>query len=233
MKHALVTGADTGLGYAMALELASSGHTVYAGTRKDLSMMPEQEHVIWISLDLTSDESIRRALARVREETATLDVLVNNAGINKDSATGGHKELVTTLSQLDRGALLHMFDVNAIAPLLLTKAALPLLEGHPSFVVNVSSCRASYHDTMEQSSANYGYTASKAALNMFVARSVWDLPPEVRTFAVHPGDMKTNMNPGGTQDPRTQAQAILAIMQNWRDDQNGNFLNYDGTVYPR
>lgn len=232
MKYALVTGADAGLGLAFVRELSSRGYVVFGGTRKDVSLLPEIEHVRWISLELTSDESIQTAFTQVRHTTPVLDVLINNAGINKDSGTNGHKELVTKLDQLDREALLHMYDVNAVAPLLMTKTFLPLLSSHPSFVVNISSCRASFHDSMEASSANYGYKASKAALNMFVACSVWDLPPSVRTFAVHPGDMKTTMNPDGTQDPREQARAILTLTEEWKENNNGAFLNYDGTRYP-
>lgn len=233
MKYAFVTGADTGLGNAFVFELVARGYVVFGGTRKDTETLPKIERVLWVPLELTSDESIASALATVRSVAPTLDLLINNAGVNKDSGTSGHKELVTKLDQLDRKALLYMFEVNAVAPMMLLKAFLPLLSAHPSCVINVSSCRASYHDTMATSSANYGYKASKAALNMLVACSVWDLPPSVRTFAVHPGDMKTSMNPDGAQDPREQACAILAITENWHEKNNGAFLNYDGTEYPR
>ena len=231
MKYALVTGADTGLGKEFAQELSSRGYRVFAGTRRSPETLPRMEHVTWMPLELTSDESIRQAVLCVQEETSSLDLLINNAGINKDSATDGHKEKATILEHLDRAILLHMYDVNAVAPMMMTKAFLPLLVGHSSFIINVSSCRASYHDRMPVSSANYGYKASKAALNMLVHCSVNDLPKEVRTFAVHPGDMKTGMNPDGEQDPRVQAIAILQITEHWKDSQNGAFLNFDGTIY--
>jgi NAD(P)-dependent dehydrogenase (short-subunit alcohol dehydrogenase family) len=125
-----------------------------------------------------------------------------------------------------------MLNTNAVSPLMITKAFLGMLTSDPSFVINVSSDRASYHDKLSNTHANYGYRASKAALNMYTFCSTWDLPNNVKTFAVHPGNMKTDMNPTGIDNPNDQTKSILQILDNWEDSLNGKFLNYDGNLYP-
>ena len=62
--------------------------------------------------------------------------------------------------------------------------------------------------------------------------SVMDLPDNVKTFSVHPGDVKTDMNEDGTDLPFDQAKKIIEITNNWKDEMNGRFLRYDGTYYP-
>lgn len=232
MKHALVTGASQGLGKAFAEYLSQNGYVVFAGMRDTNSFEYLNENVIPINLDITSDESIFQAYETVREKTRVIDLLINNAGINKDTATSGNKDMVCKLNSLDRSLLLKMFDTNAVSPLMVTKAFLPLLKANPSYVINISSDRASYHDEFSNSHANYGYRASKIALNMYTFCTTNDLPQNVKTFAVHPGDMKTNMNPDGVDTPIVQAEKIINITKNWNDDFHGKFLRYSGELYP-
>ena len=112
------------------------------------------------------------------------------------------------------------------------KHCLPLLNGKPSFVINISSGRASFKDEFENSTANYGYRGSKAALSMYTFCSTTDLPENVQTFSVHPGDVHTDMNPEGNQTPVEQAEKIIAITENWQEAYNGKFMRWDGTYYP-
>jgi len=232
MKSAFITGANQGLGFGFVEELLQQGWQVFAGTQELQSTLLKRNNLTWILLELTDDSSIQRAAGQVSEHTSTLDLLVNNAGINKDTATDHHKERVSHLGDLERVSLRKMFDVNTIAPLMVLQYFLPLLTPDPSFVINVSSCRASFHDELENPYANYGYRASKIALNMFTFCSIRDVPKTVKTFAVHPGNIKTGMNPRGTDDPRIQAGRILAIPEKWNEEWNGRFMRYDGTVYP-
>ncbi len=232
MMTAFVTGGGKGLGKGFVDYLLDRGYVVFSGERQPQNT-PQRENLHVIPLDLSSDTSIAQSFELVSVQTDHLDFLVNNAGVNKDSATNNHKEKVTLLQDLDRESLLNMISINTIAPLLMVKTYLPLLmKAEKSFVVNVSSCRASYHDEIPNTSANYGYRASKTALNMMTFCSLTDLPTNIKTYAVHPGSVKTDMNPVGTDMPYDQAQKILAIAQNWKDEFNGKFLRYDGTLYP-
>ncbi len=230
MKTALVTGANRGLGLGFTEVLASRGHTVYAGMRRTDGFRASSPNIKAIELDIQDDTSIQKAAETIRSEVGSLDLLVNSAGVNKDTATSNHKELVSKLDSLDREALLLMFNVNSVSPLLVTKYMVPIMTTQHCFIINVSSQRASFSD--ENESANYGYRATKVALNMFTAASLSDLPKNVQTFAVHPGSVKTDMNPWGEISPQESATSILAILDKWQPEKNGKFLNYDGTDYP-
>jgi len=235
METIFITGANRGLGKGFVEYSLKKGYKVFAGVRKPENFpkeLKENKNLKVVEIDVSNDESIRKAAQTVSEQTEHLDFLVNNAGVNKDSATNNHKEEVCNLKSLDRQSLQKMFDVNSISPLLITKYFLKLLNSNPGFIINISSCRASSHDEIPNSSANYGYRASKAALNMMVLSSILDLPKNVKTFTVHPGSVKTDMNPEGTDKPQDQAKAILKITENWNDDFNGKFLRYSGELYP-
>jgi NAD(P)-dependent dehydrogenase (short-subunit alcohol dehydrogenase family) len=235
MKTAFITGANRGLGKGFAEYLLSKEYKVLVGVRNPSlydSQLKTNHNLVIIPLDVTDDESINKAFQIAKEQTDHLDLLINNAGTNKDSATNNRKELVCKLSQLDRISLHKMFDVNSISPMMVLKQFLPLLNQSNCYVINLSSARSSYKDENENTSGNYGYRASKAALNLMTLGSLFDLPPNVKTFAVHPGSPKTDMNPIGTDLPVDQARRVIDITNNWKDEFNGKFLRYDGTLYP-
>lgn len=232
MKTAFITGGNQGLGSGFVDQLLENGWKVFASTRKKDVGLRVHENLEWLYLELEDDRSIDEVGEYVVRSTDTIDLLINNVGVNKDTATGNKKEKVCTLANLDRAMLLRMFNVNAVAPMLILKKLLPLLNGSPSFVINISSGRASYQDETPNEFGNYGYRGSKAALNMFTFCSLKDLPEHVKTFAVHPGSVKSQMNPSGESEPKDAARMILSIAENWNDEWNGKFMRYDGTLYP-
>mgnify|MGYP000022743749 CR=1 FL=1 len=233
MQTALVTGGEQGLGWGFVEYLLSKGWQVYATTRRMSEQLPQKPQLSWVPLELGSDASIRQVVERLSSEIGQLDLLVNNAGVNKDTATNGQKERAATLGHLDRDTLLMMYDINAVAPILLTQALVPLLTGSPSFVINISSCRASFADEFGNDFGNYGYRASKAALTMLTHCLTWDLPPHIQTYSVHPGSVRSTMNPTGTDEPVEAAKAIVAIRETWQPEHNGQFFRYSGELYPR
>lgn len=231
MKTALITGANRGLGKGFTEFLLSEGYIVFAGARDISTISSNNSNLIPIRLDVSDDNQIKSSFKEVNSQIDSLDFIINSAGLNKNSAVK-NKKLVCSLKDLDRDALLHMFNINAVSPMLLIKYFLPLLTSKPSFVINISSNRASFHDEMENYSANYGYRASKVALNMFTYASLLDLPETVKTFAVHPGSVKTDINPRGTISPLDAAMKIMSIPNNWTNALNGKYLNNDGTLHP-
>lgn len=232
MKTAFVTGSGQGLGKAFVKVLQEKGYFVFASVRTDAQKKRKTLSQEYIVCDVSEDNSIKSAVKYIASKTTSLDLIVNNAAVNKDSVTGNHKELVNNLESLSREHLLKMFNINAISPIMITKYFLNLLKGEPSFIINISSCRASYHGEMVDRNPNYGYKASKAALNMFTYNLTRELPKNVKTFAVHPGDMKTDMNPDGPQSSKLQAKRILRIIDNWKEENNGLFLRWSGERYP-
>ena len=235
MKTALITGANRGLGMGFVEYLLDSKYLVFAGIRNPQlfnKKIKKNPNLKLITLDVTKDISIKRAVHSVSKQVKQLDILINNAGVNKDSATNNKKNLVCDLKYLNREKLLTMFNVNSISPIIILKEFSDLLKSRPSFVINISSCRASFHDEYKNMTGNYGYRASKIALNMFTFCSIFDLPKNIKSFAVHPGNVKTDMNTDGKQLPYTQADKIIAITENWQDKFNGKFLRFDGRFYP-
>lgn len=232
MKIALVTGAGSGLGKGFVEFLSNNGYLVYAGihhlTDENKKIGP---NIRPISLDVEDDSSISKVIESIKREQGFLDLLVNNAGVNKDSATSGRKELVTDLKSLNRELLIKMFNVNALGPLMLIKAAVPLLANRGGFIINISSNRGSIAEAARNDNGNYGYKASKAGLNMFTKSLIVDLPKNVYVAAVHPGGVHTKINPKGDLEPREAASKIYKIVENWKPEFNGAFLNNDGSLH--
>ena len=229
MKTALVTGSNRGIGKALADYYVAQGFTVYAGARNISNMPGSNPNLRPIVLDVEDDNSIRAAIATIKAESSNLDLVINNAGVSKGSATGGHSELVSELRLLDREKLLGMMDVNTISPLMVAKYAVPIMARPGSFIINISSLRATYANSAD-GNGNYGYSSSKLALNMMTLCLAHDLPGNISTFAVHPGSVQTGMNPAGQMTPAESAEYIGSIIQNWNPNLNGKFLNYDGAV---
>ena len=235
MRAALVTGASQGLGLGFVEALHHRGFKVFAGVRK---FNPEIEKrfpdVEQITLLLDDADTLASAVTQISDRTSSLDIIVNNGALSRKSPELGGASTTCVLKDLDRASLLKMFEVNAIAPLMLIKQFLPLLKNDPSYLIQISSARGSlYTDETPNSSANYGYRGSKAALTMMTRALIHDLPSHIRTFAVHPGLVKTSMNPEGKLTPIESAQRILSIPDRWQPSMHGNFLNNEGAEWPR
>lgn len=150
---ALVTGATRGIGEEIAAQLAATGATVYAGARDPADVTATDQRPV--ELDMTDDETMKRAIDRIGAQAGRLDVLVNNAGIGGARAPLHENEI----REIDA-----TLAVNLRGPLVLTKLALPLLlERSGGRVVNVSSGMGALGEGM---SGTYpSYRVSKAGLN--------------------------------------------------------------------
>ncbi|MEO1370360.1 MAG: SDR family NAD(P)-dependent oxidoreductase, partial [Acidobacteriota bacterium] len=143
-KVALVTGANRGIGFETARQLASAGLRVVVSARdEDLgrraaATLADEGLDVWpCQLDVTDEASVRRALAFVEGELSRLDVLVNNAAVSLDRKT--------TILGVDEGVIRETFEVNFYGPLRLCRAAIPLMRrGGYGRIVNVSSGRGSF-----------------------------------------------------------------------------------------
>ncbi|MDO8538126.1 MAG: SDR family NAD(P)-dependent oxidoreductase [archaeon] len=236
MKTAFITGGGKGLGKGFSDFFLKQGFQVFIGVLSLKEVEPElakQKNLVIVTMDVSSDDSIKKAFNEVKSKTDNIDFLINNAGLNKDSATNNHKELVCNLKDLDRKSLLKMFDINSVSPMLVLKEFVALMKSNPSFVINITSGRSTYNDELDflNNSGNYGYKSSKAALNLMTFASVYDLPSNVKTFAVHPGNVLTEMNQRGTDNPEIQAGKVIDITSQWKEEFNGKFLRFDGTLY--
>jgi NAD(P)-dependent dehydrogenase (short-subunit alcohol dehydrogenase family) len=129
----LITGASTGIGEATALRLAKGGFRVFAGVRKaeDGERLREAGVTVVHPLDVTSEDDVAAAVARVEEELAgdPLRGIVNNAGIG----IGG------PLEGLELDDFRRTLEVNTTGQLAVTKAFLPLLRKSKGRIVNMTS----------------------------------------------------------------------------------------------
>ncbi|MGZ8392038.1 MAG: oxidoreductase [Gemmatimonadales bacterium] len=125
---AIVTGASAGIGEATARTLHAAGYRVFGTYRK--SPASRLRGVDYLICDVTSDESVKAAVAQVLDQADRIDLLVNNAGVG---LVAGAEE-----SSLEQAKSL--FDVNLFGVIRMTKAVLPIMRRQGSGrIVNISS----------------------------------------------------------------------------------------------
>jgi len=229
-KSVLITGANRGLGECLVNQFAAAGWLVFAGQRSlaDSStwVRDVSDRVTLLGLDVSDAASVARAAKAVSERARGLDVLINNAAINPQP------EYDAPLGELDFEAIRATFDVNAIGPLRVIQALLPLIErGEHKLIVNVSSEAGSLQHSWRDRA--YGYCMSKAALNMqttILARAL--AARGIRALAVHPGWMRTDMGgPNASLDPSESARGMYQLVASGRTDLPP-FVQYDGRAFP-
>lgn len=162
----MITGVsrEMGLGYETARQLKDAGYTVIVTARDYNAVKPlaEKLNAIAMSVDITSDESVRELAAAVDNRFGKLNVLINNAGGYYDQ---GGNVLTTEIDFVKQ-----VLDTNLLGAWRMAKAFVPMLEKSGSGrIVNVSSGAGSYADTVFGLSYNPGnvpaYGISKLALN--------------------------------------------------------------------
>jgi NAD(P)-dependent dehydrogenase (short-subunit alcohol dehydrogenase family) len=186
---ALVTGANRGIGYEIARQLADLEATVYAGVRNPDYDVPAG--VETVELDVTDEATSRAAVETVVEESGRLDILVNNAGVG---GTG------SDLAGVDTDEFDQVLDVNLRGASLLAKHAVPhLLDREGGRVVNVSSGVGILTDPIE--SAMPAYRISKAGINALTVSLDRTYGEDgLIANSVDPGWVATDL--GGEEAPR-------------------------------
>ncbi|MEO1480834.1 MAG: SDR family oxidoreductase [Myxococcota bacterium] len=234
----LITGAGRGLGLEFARQCLDRGDRVYAGVRRPdradaLHALAEAHpgRLFVFALDVTDPNSVEEARRAVSMETDWLDLLINNAGINSKSVEDTEKNV--RFGSLEAKGMVKMFEVNAVAPVLMVQAMTDLLEraDHPR-VLNVSSWLGSIEE--KTSGGNYAYCASKAALNMLTRALAHDLAERgIITLAFNPGWVKTDMGGENAKLSPTQSVCgILATSDTVSLEDTGSFLQWDGSRHP-
>ena len=185
-RTAIVTGASRGLGLALSRALAARGWWLVldarAATDLDAAARELARHTVVRSIPGdVADPIHRRALVSAAADLGRLDLLVNNA-----SVLGPSPQPALAAYPLD--VLEDVYRVNVLAPLALTQLALPLLRDSRGQIVNITS-----DASVEAYEGWGGYGSSKAALDQLT--SVLGVEePELRVYAVDPGDMNTRLH---------------------------------------
>ncbi len=216
----LITGANRGIGLEFCRQLKQRGDHVIAVCREVSQELLELDVSIETGIDLTSDTDIKGLLKKLNGQT--IDVLINNAGILER----------VTLDNLDINSIRQQFEVNAIAPLRLTKTLLRNLTTG-SKIILMTSRMGSIEDNT--SGGSYGYRMSKVALCMAGKSLSVDLKPKNIAVAIlHPGLVKTRMTnfiPNGIT-PEQSVRGLIARIDQLNIENTGTFWHSNGEILP-
>jgi NAD(P)-dependent dehydrogenase (short-subunit alcohol dehydrogenase family) len=210
MQTALITGASRGLGLALARALAERGRRLVIDARGAEALeaaraeLAAKTEVVALPGDV-ADAAHRRAL--VAAAGPGIDLLVNNASVLGPSPQ-------PALADFPLDELEHVYRVNAVAPLALIQTALPEL-APGARIVNVTSDAA-----VEPYEGWGGYGSSKAAMEQ-LTRILGAEHPELRVYAIDPGDMNTWLHqqafPGedisDRPPPEASVPGLLALIE--------------------
>jgi NAD(P)-dependent dehydrogenase (short-subunit alcohol dehydrogenase family) len=220
MAFSVVTGANRGIGLALAALLKERGSDVLAACRSTSAELGKLGVQVVDGVDVADEAGIAKLVKAVGERP--VDLLINNAGI-----------LVWEegREKLDLDGIRKQFEVNALAPLRVTWALRGRL-GKGSKVALITSRMGSIDDNT--SGGAYGYRMSKAALNMAGKSLAVDLEPAgVAVAILHPGMVKTDMIGGhGQVEPEDAAKGLLARIDAVSLETSGGFWHANGERLP-
>jgi NAD(P)-dependent dehydrogenase (short-subunit alcohol dehydrogenase family) len=228
MTHALVTGANRGLGLEFAHQLLARGGRVIATCRHPgralaLTRLAGEHpgHLVILPLVLPDTRSIAELVREIGTLDLRIGLLVNNAGM----LVGGER-----FGEIEVKALQDSFGANAAGPLLLTQALASRLER--AKVINLSSRLGSIGSS--ESLHSPSYAISKAALNMATRQLAHALAAQdAIVVAMSPGWVSTDM--GGANAPLSAQESVAAMLRAidaLTGADNGRFLSETGAPIP-
>lgn len=235
-RTALITGANRGLGLEIARQLGNLDHKVWLGCRDaDLggeaaaTLKAEGIDAHAIQLDINDDVSVQTAVARIEAEDSSLDVLVNNAGLMGDLMSPPSEEKPDDVMRA-------MFDTNVFGTIRVTQGFVPLLlKSQGARIVMMSSGLGSISMTTDMTKPIWGmngvgYSASKAALNMFTVKLAKELLlTGIKVNAACPGSVATNVKLPGLREVEQGAQiAVRLATLGWQGPTGGFFHDGEG-----
>ena len=219
MGVSVVTGANRGIGLALVTQLHRRGASVVAVCRQTSPALLALGIRVESGIDVADPQAWADLATRLAQDD--VELLVHNAGIGRFETLHG-----TTPSDV-----MAQFQVNAVAPLFLTRALLPRLRAGAK-VALVSSRMGSMGDN--GSGGYYGYRMSKAALNAAGVSLAHDLKAAgIAVVMLHPGAVRTDMTGSqGAIEPDAAAAGLLQRIDELELRTTGRFLHQDGTVLP-
>lgn len=227
-QSAVVIGATGGIGAAIAGALETDG-------RFDRVIRLSRSTSSPISLDLTSEASIRDAAAWMKDNHISPSMVFVATGLLHDGKQGPEK----SLRQLDSDWLMQNYQINAVGPALIAKYFLPLMDRREAIRFAVLSARVgSISDN--RLGGWYGYRASKAALNMMIRNlSIeWSRKNDRSIIvALHPGTVDTalsqpfqgNVPAAKLFESGRAARQLLDVLDALKPDDSGKIFAWDGT----
>ncbi|MBS3132210.1 SDR family oxidoreductase [Candidatus Woesearchaeota archaeon] len=185
MKTALITGANKGIGFAVAKGLSDKGIKVIMAARdesKGKEAAKKVKNAAFIRIDVTDEKTIKEAAKQIEKEFRKLDILINNAGILLDREKNIEDVGIETIKKT--------LETNFYGPLRVSQAFLPLLKkSEGPRIINMSSMMGS----LSAGAGGYpAYRISKTALNALTVNLAADFP-NIKVNSTHPGWVRTDM----------------------------------------
>ena len=195
-RTAIVTGASSAIGRAIAIEFAREGASVVVADVRESSRVPHEEPptaeaieteggaALFVHADVTDDNDVRTLVDRTVEEFGGIDVLVNSAGVTTDG----------TVEETDEDEWDRIHEVNVKGIVRCSKHALShLRESDHGRIVNISSQRGLRGGA---STAKAAYVSSKGAVTNLTRQMALDYGPEgIAVNAICPGPVESGMTP--------------------------------------
>ncbi|MEM1105349.1 MAG: SDR family oxidoreductase [Pseudomonadota bacterium] len=225
MPTTLITGANRGIGLALAAEFMGRGHTVIATARDPQAAAELRETGATVyRLDVTDHDAIA-VLAKELEGTP-IDVLINNAGL-------GGPEARTAIGGLDYAGFRRVLEVNTLSPLAMVEAFTPHVAASDLKLITVISSQLG---SIEGADGAWGliYRTSKAAVNMaFRSVAVKLADDGITCLTLHPGHVETDMGgEGAPVKPGASAAGLADTILGAGPANALRFLDFQGNTLP-
>jgi NAD(P)-dependent dehydrogenase (short-subunit alcohol dehydrogenase family) len=223
MPTVLITGANRGIGLALARQFKERGDAVIAVCRRSSSELDALGVEVIDGIDGTSDQAVSSLGKRVADRR--IDLLLLNAGIlGHDGGTG-------IAPSLDLNSVREQFEVNALGPLRVARELIPGLAKGAKIAL-MTSRMGSIGDN--GSGGSYGYRMSKAALNAMGMSLARDLKSRgIAVALLHPGYVRTDMTGGaGAVDPADAARMLVQRIDGLTLENSGTFWHANGERLP-
>jgi NAD(P)-dependent dehydrogenase (short-subunit alcohol dehydrogenase family) len=218
MATTLVTGCNRGIGLELVKQLKARGDAVIGVCRQTCEALEQVGARVIAGIDVADGDSIAQLKHELGDEP--LDTVINNAGILRRDAFGS----------LDYEEMLELFRVNALGPLRVTEALADNLRTG-SKVAIVTSRVGSIDDN--GSGGNWGYRASKAAVNMIGTNLMHEFKPRgIAVALLHPGLVATDMTGQQGISPEDSARGLIERIDELNLENSGTFWHAEGYVLP-
>jgi NAD(P)-dependent dehydrogenase (short-subunit alcohol dehydrogenase family) len=241
-KVALITGANRGIGFETARQLAKQGIKVLIGARSEEKGRDAEEKLKtegldaeFILLDVDDRRTYEPAIRYIDENFGRLDILINNAGISLDEQENG---AFVPPSRTSEEVFRKTFDTNFFNTIGVTQAFLPLVKkSDAGRIVFLSSILGSLDLHSDPSAPIYdykvpAYNISKTALNGYAVHLAYELrDTNIKVNAAHPGSVLTDMNANGELSVEEGAQTSVSLATLGADGYTGKFV-YLGEELP-
>ena len=238
--HIVIQGAGRGLGLAFAHHALSAGASkLYLTARNPqdcegfLQLQPS-ENVHWFNLDFLNSDQIASTGEAILTAAPRIDRVIVTAGVLHTGEIQPEKRV----EALETEAMLHLYQVNAMGPVLFLKSLWPALRrAHPVTAASLSARVGSISDN--RLGGWYSYRASKAALNQYMRTLSIELArynDQAKIVTLHPGTVETDLSQpyrsqvaeGQLKSAAESAGQLWAVLDRLSARDSGGFFAYDG-----